>query len=229
MTLPYDLSKTGRVATVLLMIYCAAEILFALTSFQLFAFYDLIEGGTLTQFEMDQEAASVDSIGLFVGVFFLISVIGCYIASGMWVYRVAANAQAVMPDSDRITPGWSIGWFFVPIANLWMPYRALRQHWNGLHGNGGLNDSLPGWAFLWWICWLMGNAVATSSTRINLNADTIDEFRTSTTLDLVSSGLAIVAALLFRHFILELTRASAAASPHQTPRPALDPQSSIEE
>lgn len=216
MSFPYDLNKTGRVAAVFLMIYVAAELLFSWSSFQLLSFYDLVEGGTLTNAEMDAEAARVDAAGLAVGVFFIVSIIGCYIASGMWVYRAAANAQAAAPENDRITPGWSVGWFFVPFANLVMPYRALRQHWNGLHGNSDMDASLPGWAFLWWICWLIGNAIATASARINLNADTIAEFRTSTYMDLASSGLAIAAALLFRHFILQLTRASAQADPRHS-------------
>jgi hypothetical protein len=228
MTFPYDLNKTGKAAAILLAVYCAAELIFVWHSMTLFNFYDVVEGGTLSNAELDQAAASVDSTGAAVGIFFLVTLIGCFIASGMWIYRVAANAQVVMPDDNRITPGWSVGWFFVPFANLVMPYRALRQHWNGLHGNADLSAGLPGWAFAWWMLWLLGNSISTVSTRMNLEADTIDAFRTSTTLDIVSSGVSILAALLFRHFILVLTRVSASASPH-VPRDTAAPQSSIKE
>lgn len=223
---PYDLNKTGRTAATFLLIYCAAELAFMWHSFTLFGFYDLLETGNLTQFEMDAEAAQVDAFGAPVGGFLMLAMLACYIVSGMWIYRAAANAQAVVPDSKRITPGWSVGWFFVPFANLFMPFRAMRQTWNGLHGNSTLSAPMPGWTLLWWLAWLVSSAAATAALRISLDAVSLDEFRIATYLDLASSIIAIIAALLFRHLILELTHTSAEASPH-VPAPASDPQTSI--
>jgi hypothetical protein len=31
----------------------------------------------------------------------------------------------------NISPGWAAGWFFIPFANLWMPYQAMREIWQG--------------------------------------------------------------------------------------------------
>ena len=213
MNLPYDLNKTGRVAAMLLLVYCVAELAFIWAQTRLFAFYDVIESGTLTQTELDAAAVSVDGASTVVAVFFIAALMGCFVSGGMWIYRAAANAQAVIPDDNRITPGWSVGWFFIPFANLVMPYRSIKQTWNGLRGIGDLSADIPGWILLWWLAWLLGNAISTASSRISMDAASIDDFRFVSTLDIVSSVVAIIAAILFRKLILDLTQASAEAEP----------------
>ncbi|MEX3017263.1 DUF4328 domain-containing protein [Gymnodinialimonas hymeniacidonis] len=211
MSLPYDLSKTGRVASIFLLAYMAAELLFTWHSFQLFGFYDAIDGNLLSAAEMDAEAARIDGTGIFVAGVFLIALIGSYIASGMWIYRAASNAQAVTPNPEVITPGWAVGWYFVPFANFVMPYKAMRQTWDGLVGSGGRD--WPSWAIIWWLLWVATTVIAGVSNNINFNAYTIEDFRTGTTLDVVSSLTAIPAAFLFRKLILEMTAISAEARP----------------
>jgi hypothetical protein len=47
----------------------------------------------------------------------------------MWVYRANRNARALGAEEMRYTPASSVGWFFIPLANLFMPYLALREIW----------------------------------------------------------------------------------------------------
>ncbi|MBF9042441.1 DUF4328 domain-containing protein [Rhodobacterales bacterium HKCCE4037] len=213
--LPYDLSKTARVATIFLLAYCLAEIVFTWHSFELFAFYDDIDSNLLTQAEIEAEATRIDNAGILVAGLFLITLFGSYIASGMWIYRAASNARAIRQDDSMITPGWAVGWYFVPFANLVMPYKAMRQTWDGLAGHGG--PVWPAWGIVWWLLWVAGSLVAAIGNNINFSAATIEEFRTGTTLDVVSSVTAIPAALLFRKLILDMTALSAAARPASTP------------
>lgn len=158
-------------------------------------------------------ARGIDSAGAIVGIGFIVILLACYIVSGIWLYRASANAAAVHPADGRITPGWAVGWYFVPFANLWMPFKSMRQTWNGLNGNPDMNKGMPGWTIAWWVLWLIGNYVAWFGLRLNLDAQTLDEFRLATTFDIVSSVASIPAALLFRKLILDLTRASAGATP----------------
>jgi hypothetical protein len=56
------------------------------------------------------------------------------VALFMWVYRMNYNTRALrnvttVDEDMKFTPGWSVGWFFVPIANLWKPYQALKELW----------------------------------------------------------------------------------------------------
>jgi hypothetical protein len=58
------------------------------------------------------------TIGFAAGIAFLV-----------WVYRANRNARALGAEGMTYSPGWSMGWFFVPLANLVMPYRVLRELW----------------------------------------------------------------------------------------------------
>ena len=85
---------------------------------------------------------------------------------GRWIYRTNANAHSFGGDM-AITPGWAIGWFFVPFANLVKPYQGVRETWDVSHQFAGQIEEqdapLLRW---WWGLWLTTNIAATISTRI---------------------------------------------------------------
>ncbi|RYY09693.1 MAG: DUF4328 domain-containing protein, partial [Alphaproteobacteria bacterium] len=58
----------------------------------------------------------------------LVTMLGAMVATGYWIYRVNANAHS-FADGLTITPGWNVGWFFVPIANLWKPFEGIKEVW----------------------------------------------------------------------------------------------------
>ena len=47
----------------------------------------------------------------------------------MWVYRVNRNVRALGAEGLRYSPGWSVGWFFIPLWNLFMPYNVMKELW----------------------------------------------------------------------------------------------------
>lgn len=75
------------------------------------------------------------------------------IAFLVWQHRAAATARWLgLPG--RHTPGWGVAFWFIPVANLWCPYQALR-------------DCLPpGHAARRRVlgCWLLYLAAAVTST-----------------------------------------------------------------
>ena len=42
----------------------------------------------------------------------------------VWFYRANRNLRALGGSELRFTPGWAVVWWFIPIANLFMPYFA---------------------------------------------------------------------------------------------------------
>ncbi len=59
--------------------------------------------------------------------------IAVYIVSAFlilrWIYCANYNAHQLGATEMHFTPGWSIGWYFIPIANLWKPYQAMKEIW----------------------------------------------------------------------------------------------------
>lgn len=105
-------------------------------------------------------------IGLVDGLLALITVV----FFSMWIYRAAANVVAAGTPGFDYTPSWAVGWFFVPIANLFRPFSAMRQIWNASHGEQGdrLNHANGLLAF-WWGCWIISNIASNISFRMTFN------------------------------------------------------------
>lgn len=91
---------------------------------------------------------------------YLAALLACYVLVGWWIYRTNANAQS-FGSGLSITPGWSVGWFFVPFANLVMPFQGVKEVWQESHEAAGwleaLESPLLGW---WWGLWIAMNIVS---------------------------------------------------------------------
>ena len=71
-----------------------------------------------------------------------------------WLYRAAAAAQAT--GEMTFSPGWAVGWFFVPVLNLYRPYQVLAELWRASAGRRGADRSAaPVVLRLWWLCWVL--------------------------------------------------------------------------
>ncbi len=45
----------------------------------------------------------------------------------IWVYRSTKNLGAFGCEGLRYSPGWAVGWFFIPLANLVMPVLVMTE------------------------------------------------------------------------------------------------------
>jgi hypothetical protein len=55
--------------------------------------------------------------------------VGTAVAFLGWLYTAAGNLARLGVRSPRFSPGWAVGWFFVPVWNLVRPYQVLRDVW----------------------------------------------------------------------------------------------------
>jgi hypothetical protein len=128
-----------------------------------FAVSDLL--ASIAAFFMPPNPAEFSPADLLTMVNFFI-VLASLILVGRWIYRTNANAHS-FSDAVSITPGWAIGWFFVPFANLVKPYEGVKETWKASHQVAGrfeeLESPLLPW---WWGLWLATNAASGISARI---------------------------------------------------------------
>lgn len=93
----------------------------------------------------------------------------------MWLYRIFANLPAVRSDQTEFTPGWAVGWWFIPLANLIKPYQAVRTAWAESDPEVDLEQGFltsvqpaaPGFMTIWWAFWIIGNITSNISNRID--------------------------------------------------------------
>jgi hypothetical protein len=133
---------------------------------------------------------------------FAVVFIATIVLVGMWIYRAHSNVRAAGAGPLENTPGWAVGWFFVPIANLFKPFQAMRELWNVSHGqsDGYSQDSEPVLK-LWWGFWIVSNIVTNISARSMFTGGEIGQSAT-TVLDVIGSLLSIPAAW----FLLQIVR-----------------------
>jgi uncharacterized protein DUF4328 len=96
------------------------------------------------------------------GFFILWSVsIGCWVcavvAFAMWLRRAVANLPALGARELRFTPGWAVGWWFVPLANLVVPLLIMVELWRAsdprVAATDGATRSRLSVGFAIPICW----------------------------------------------------------------------------
>jgi hypothetical protein len=114
----------------------------------------------------------------------------------VWFYRANANARAMGADGLMGSPGLSVGWFFIPIAFLFMPYVVMRDTWKASAAprdwQGAPTPPLVGF---WWAAFLASNIAGTISFRIWLEGD-YDMLGAVPVFDFISNGFGIAAAIL---------------------------------
>lgn len=118
---------------------------------------------------IDLEAAELDplsALGGFTSLLYLVVLVVSVVFVGMWIYRAHANLRAAGYEGLEFSPGWAVGWFFVPIANLFKPFQAMRELWSTSHGEVERYGDEPAQQLgLWWGTWIAGNVLSNISER----------------------------------------------------------------
>ncbi len=129
-----------------------------------------------------------------IGVLALLAYFTTVVLWGMWSMRANRNMRALRPDGHfAITPGWTVGWFFVPIANLFKPYEAVKEMYVNSSTDGFSRMGVLGW---WWATWIIGNVVS-SLSMVPAMADPMAPATSAlTAVDVFTSLLSIIAGIL---------------------------------
>ena len=167
-------------------------------------------------FELLELAGIVDLMSLTPGpleeayglaaILMLVIFIGSVVLVSMWIYRAHANLRDRGIEMET-SPGWAVGWFFVPIMNLFKPFQAMRELWSESHfESDSYGDPAPGTIGTWWGLWIVGNILSNVSLRMtSYGAD--DSITIAIALSIVAGAMLIACAFLLRTIIREITAA----------------------
>lgn len=81
--------------------------------------------------------------------------LGAIVMFLVWVHQAARNVRNLGREGLSITPGMCVGWFFVPIMNLVMPYQAVSQIAVASDREG--RGTAPGFVLAWWLLYIVSN------------------------------------------------------------------------
>lgn len=144
-----------------------------------------------------------DIVEILIGLLGLVVYITTAIAFCMWTHRANRNARALGAAQMKFTPGWAVGWYFIPIANLWKPRQVMREIWHASENpSAALDDKTPTLVSNWWTLWLVTNLLGQMAFRYGLRAETVRDVMASEVFSLVSDfvqiGLCIVAVKMIK-------------------------------
>ena len=179
----------------------------------------LLDGQTTLTSSIQEEGDLQDGLIGLTAIMVIIVYWATIIASIMWILRAHKNLPLLGARGMTITPGWAVGWFFVPIANYWKPYEAMKQLWqasisarDGGTGSSWKSLAVPGFMAGWWALWVISNIGGSISFRLGMRAETLDELLGIGYLDLVLAPLEIFLALMYYKIISGITEAQEKAS-----------------
>ena len=115
-----------------------------------------------------------------------------------WIYFSNSNSRSLGASGMQFTPGWTIGYYFVPYLNLYKPYIAMKEIWK-------TSKDPKNWEMVktpslfpqWWTLWLISEFLGNLSFRLSMRAEELNELFVSSSVtlasDLVEMPLALIA------------------------------------
>jgi len=105
----------------------------------------------------------------------------------MWIHRANRNARALGAEGMTFTPGWSVGWYFVPILCLWKPYQAMKEIWQASQNpRAWTTQEVSPIVSRWWALWLLSNFLGQLALRLAFRAETPSALMNSEIVSLLS-------------------------------------------
>lgn len=110
-----------------------------------------------------------------------------------WVAVSNSNAHRLTSRGMQFGPRSTALWFFVPVANLWKPYQAVREIFRASHPEFSDNwkkAPVPRFLSLWWTLWLVLQLIVVTSLATDLLAPTVDHLLLSASLSTMAGVLS---------------------------------------
>ena len=120
-----DPNRLTKTLVLFLWIYLFSNVLGIVLDINSISLLNDFKTGKVNEFELDQSnyiEALFGDIWLLLftitGIFFL-----------KWIYRANRNCRGFGANDMRFSSGWSVGWYFIPVMNLFMPFKAMKEIW----------------------------------------------------------------------------------------------------
>lgn len=119
-----------------------------------------------------------------------------------WQHRAYKNLAVLSHSTLDTTPGWAVGYWFIPIVNLFKPYLTIREIWRKSDPDIDSRDvfspappETPAALIFWWAFWIISNIASNIAVRVEWTPKTTDH-STVALLYGVMSFLTMIAAVL---------------------------------
>jgi hypothetical protein len=146
----------------------------------------------------------------------------------IWQWRSAKNAEALGRTGARLSPGWSIAGWLIPVANLVLPYLIVQDLWRSSDP-----EAVPGteWRRLkgaplvaqWWIAYVASLVIVPTALAVVLFGSTSasDASWALNVGRLLAAGACVLAIFVVREITSRQEQQQATAPAPMSPQAAL--------
>jgi Domain of unknown function (DUF4328) len=170
-----------------------------------------VDAGLDETADADAMLRTSDTLDLVSGIVQTVTTIVLAVLFLMWFHRSYKNLPALGIGAPPRSAGWAVGSWFVPFVAWVVPLWSANDIWRS-----GDTEASPSerWdrrpvsplVAVWWAAWVASTILGNVVGRAWWNAATeLEDYRRAYTLDLVSMGATIVAALLALAFVRRAT------------------------
>ena len=206
--------KITRLVVWIFYIAIAADVATLISTSVSNSFLSSIEQGTyLYSYESMMADANAhdlrDGIISFATIFIYIA---CVIIFLRWTYKSSQITHLSGAQDLRFSPGWSVGWYFIPVASFWKPFQAFKQIYQvSIQITDWQNVSIPSSLRWWWGLFILSSIIGNILTRVyfgvGFNSDlSIDDLKSIYILEVISYSIDIACILILIKIVKEISQ-----------------------
>lgn len=143
--------------------------------------------------------------------------LACAVMVMVWLHHVRGNIEHLDPyqwaGRRRLSKGWAIGSWFVPVGFLWLPLQVVLDVWWGTAEPTQQRRRTPKLLVGWWACWLLSwctgvRVTETVTTRngVHLESHSVNVFPGANSVSALFATAAAVLLLLLVRRVTALQR-----------------------
>ena len=203
-----SMSSRAKFLVILFIIAIVLEVVATVSNLsQMKLLGDMAEGLTVS----DEAIASSDGIKAIIALAQMVLILVTGIVFLRWFYRTHANLKALEVEGLKYTPGWAVGYFFIPIFNIIGPFLVAVEMWKASFSvSTKVEDwkkmKTPGPVSAWWIFYIVagvaGSYAGIKATQVDVM---IDGLILSTQMEMVSSVLWVVSTIFAITMVKSIT------------------------
>jgi hypothetical protein len=159
----------------------------------------------------DLANTTLEQVNAFDGAVTLVAraTLGLLIITGIaflaWLHRTVSNVPALGGGKPAVSPNASVGWWFVPFANLVKPYRIVVDLWKRLATSSGRTGT--GIVLAWWATYIGGNVLG-YIYGLQQPPNSVEAFNGRMAFNIVVDAVVIAAAVMAIVIVREIERRS---------------------
>jgi hypothetical protein len=135
-------------------------------------------------------------LGIVTGITFL-----------KWIYRAYKNIQGFGAEGLRFSPGWAVGYYFIPILSLIRPVQVMGEIWRASDDPRDWQRKPGSWLIgSWWTLFLLYTGVTQISLEIAIQASTNDQWTLAAVLAILGDLFSIPLSIAALKLVLEVYR-----------------------